>query len=102
MSHTRLRGGIVLLCFFMVLVVQGCAHQKKCQVELACADKSMPNNGKCNDGSEAVAALACLTKPNTPSNCCYSWQQTGICDPSHPAARCTSVSKNGSCECKCQ
>jgi hypothetical protein len=102
----------VVLCFIMA-VAAGTAlvaakdkdknHGKshKCEMKMKCKDNSDPNNGMCADGTEAIAALACQTKPNTPTNCCYSWQ-TGVCDVNNPAARCKSVSNpNGTCECRC-
>ena len=111
--HHKWKFLTVVLCFIMALAAgtalvaakdkdkgKGKSH-KECETKLMCKDNSAPQGGMCADGSEALPALACQTKPGVPTNCCYSWQ-TGVCDVSNPNARCKSVSNpNGTCESKC-
>jgi hypothetical protein len=102
-GHRRM----VLLAFLMAFLIQGCAHhgeQKCAQADVMCPDKSMPHNGKCADGSEALLALACLQKPKSCGSECYSWQlgKPG-CDTNNSSLTCQNYTNptTGACSCRC-
>lgn len=121
----RIHKGCALpICFFLMLTIQGCAivtcpscrdktsDGKECgtptAVVLTCKDSSIPRDGMCSNGEDAVPAdevipQACMQKPASCGSKCYAWQEgkTG-CDTSNPAAKCTSYTySNGSCKCRC-
>ncbi len=117
------RGCTLLTCFFMASVVQGCvtmtctncgdksSDEKQCgqatAVVLECKDHSIPKDGMCSNGEEAVPAngiipQACVSKPAPCGSTCYDWQVGKSCDTSHPNLKCTKHTySNGSCACRC-
>ncbi len=114
----------LLTCLFIASVIQGCftmtctncgdkiSDGKQCgqatAVVLECKDHSIPRDGMCSNGEEAVPVngiipQACVPKPAPCGSICYDWQlgKTG-CDTSRPNAKCTNYTwPNGSCECRC-
>ncbi len=117
------KGRTLLMGLLLALLLQGCitltctgcgdkSSEKKCgeavAVTLTCKDLSIPRDGMCSNGEEAIPSnevipQACMQKPMPCGSKCYSWQEGKKgCDTNNPNAKCTTITRsNGACECKC-